>query len=157
MLSGVLQTSPMNWKWVLIVVQICWQQAKLGPYLLLLGGGGGGGQGRLLSPGCLAHPLPRHCSVEVGVRVEAFTCQEWSEGRGRHINSAFLIYNAVDDKEELITFPRIEPISKVSYHHVSFDNPNCGSRVLLRSSSHRQQPWWLGFSPLVFLLLFLTK
>uniref|UniRef100_A0A8D2BAD9 Acetyl-coenzyme A thioesterase n=1 Tax=Sciurus vulgaris TaxID=55149 RepID=A0A8D2BAD9_SCIVU len=50
--------------------------------------------------------------VEVGVRVEAFNCREWSEGRGRHINSAFLIYNAVDDKEELITFPRIEPISQ---------------------------------------------
>ncbi|XP_069848912.1 acetyl-coenzyme A thioesterase-like [Dipodomys merriami] len=51
-------------------------------------------------------------SVEVGVRVEAFDCREWSEGRGRHINSAFLIYNAVDDQEELITFPRIKPISK---------------------------------------------
>ncbi|XP_024419306.3 acetyl-coenzyme A thioesterase [Desmodus rotundus] len=50
--------------------------------------------------------------VEVGVRVEAFDCQEWSEGRGRHINSAFLIYNAVDDKEELVTFPRIKPVSK---------------------------------------------
>ncbi|XP_042637265.1 acetyl-coenzyme A thioesterase [Orycteropus afer afer] len=50
--------------------------------------------------------------VEVGVRVEAFNCHEWSEGRGRHINSAFLIYNAIDDKEELITFPRIKPISK---------------------------------------------
>ncbi|XP_033710942.1 acetyl-coenzyme A thioesterase [Tursiops truncatus] len=50
--------------------------------------------------------------VEVGVRVEAFDCQEWSGGRGRHINSAFLIYNAVDDKEELITFPRIKPMSK---------------------------------------------
>ncbi|XDA77160.1 hypothetical protein R6Z07F_007303 [Ovis aries] len=50
--------------------------------------------------------------VEVGVRVEAFDCQEWSEGRGRHINSAFLIYNAVDDKEELITFPKIKPMSK---------------------------------------------
>nr|XP_021519507.1 acyl-coenzyme A thioesterase 12 [Meriones unguiculatus] len=51
-------------------------------------------------------------SVEVGVRVEAFDCQEWAEGRGRHINSAFLIYNAVDDQEELITFPRIQPVSK---------------------------------------------
>ncbi|XP_070321868.1 acetyl-coenzyme A thioesterase isoform X5 [Odocoileus virginianus] len=50
--------------------------------------------------------------VEVGVRVEAFDCQEWSESRGRHINSAFLIYNAVDDKEELITFPKIKPMSK---------------------------------------------
>ncbi|NP_570103.1 acetyl-coenzyme A thioesterase [Rattus norvegicus] len=51
-------------------------------------------------------------SVEVGVRVEAFDCREWAEGQGRHINSAFLIYNAVDDQEELITFPRIQPISK---------------------------------------------
>ncbi|XP_010861673.1 PREDICTED: acyl-coenzyme A thioesterase 12 [Bison bison bison] len=50
--------------------------------------------------------------VEVGVRVEAFDCQEWSKSRGRHINSAFLIYNAVDDKEELITFPKIKPMSK---------------------------------------------
>lgn len=55
------------------------------------------------------------CSVEVGVRVEAFDCQEWAKGQGRHINSAFLIYNAVDDKEELVTFPRVKPISKVSY------------------------------------------
>ncbi|XP_004678222.1 PREDICTED: acyl-coenzyme A thioesterase 12 [Condylura cristata] len=53
----------------------------------------------------------RNC-VEVGVRVEAFDCQEWSEGRGRHINSAFLIYHAVNDKEELVTFPRIKPTSK---------------------------------------------
>ncbi|XP_020013024.2 acetyl-coenzyme A thioesterase isoform X2 [Castor canadensis] len=51
-------------------------------------------------------------NVEVGVRVEAFDCREWAEGRGRHINSAFLIYNAVDDREELITFPRVKPISK---------------------------------------------
>lgn len=51
-------------------------------------------------------------SVEVGVRVEAFDCQEWAEGRGRHINSAFLIYNAVDDQEGAITFPRIQPITK---------------------------------------------
>uniref|UniRef100_A0A7N5KFR0 Acyl-CoA thioesterase 12 n=2 Tax=Ailuropoda melanoleuca TaxID=9646 RepID=A0A7N5KFR0_AILME len=50
--------------------------------------------------------------VEVGVRVEAFDCQEWSTGRGRHINSAFLIYNAVNDEEELVTFPRIKPVTK---------------------------------------------
>ncbi|KAK2509344.1 hypothetical protein MC885_020731, partial [Smutsia gigantea] len=50
--------------------------------------------------------------VEVGVRVEAFDCQEWSEGRGRHINSAFLIYNAINDKEELVIFPQIKPMSK---------------------------------------------
>uniref|UniRef100_A0A8C5KCY0 Acetyl-coenzyme A thioesterase n=1 Tax=Jaculus jaculus TaxID=51337 RepID=A0A8C5KCY0_JACJA len=50
--------------------------------------------------------------VEVGVRVEAFNCREWAEGQGRHINSAFLIYQAVDDQEELVTFPRVKPISK---------------------------------------------
>ncbi|XP_027720122.1 LOW QUALITY PROTEIN: acyl-coenzyme A thioesterase 12 [Vombatus ursinus] len=50
--------------------------------------------------------------VEVGVRVEAYNCDEWSKGQGRHINSAFLIYYAVDDNEELIMFPRVKPISK---------------------------------------------
>ncbi|EHB09681.1 Acyl-coenzyme A thioesterase 12, partial [Heterocephalus glaber] len=50
--------------------------------------------------------------VEVGVRVEAFNCQEWAAGRGRHINSAFLIYTAVDHGEEPVTFPKIKPISK---------------------------------------------
>lgn len=69
------------------------------------------------------------CSVEVGVRVEAFDCQEWAEGQGRHINSAFLIYNAVDDQEELITFPRIQPISKVSCHRISFSDQTRGHRV----------------------------
>lgn len=59
--------------------------------------------------------VPR--SVEVGVRVEAFTCQEWAAGQGRHINSAFLIYNAVDDQEEPVTFPRVKPISKVGCCH----------------------------------------
>uniref|UniRef100_A0A8C4L7W7 Acyl-CoA thioesterase 12 n=1 Tax=Equus asinus asinus TaxID=83772 RepID=A0A8C4L7W7_EQUAS len=80
--------------------------------------------------------------LEVGVRVEAFDCQEWSEGRGRHINSAFLIYNAVNDKEEVVTFPRIKPMSKVSYKHVSFSNQTaysrgrCGYRALPRISPH---------------------
>ncbi|XP_074063835.1 acetyl-coenzyme A thioesterase isoform X2 [Macrotis lagotis] len=50
--------------------------------------------------------------VEVGVRVEAYNCDEWSKGQGRHINSAFLIYYAVDHNEELIIFPRVKPISK---------------------------------------------
>lgn len=68
----------------------------------------------------LSTALHSPCSVEVGVRVEAFDCQEWAKGRGRHINSAFLIYNAVDDQEEIITFPRIQPISKVSGHPASF-------------------------------------
>lgn len=69
------------------------------------------------------------CSVEVGVRVEAFDCREWAEGQGRHINSAFLIYNAVDDQEELITFPRIQPISKVSCHCASFRDQTRGHRA----------------------------
>lgn len=67
-------------------------------------------------------PVSPFCSVEVGVRVEAFDCQEWAEGRGRHINSAFLIYNAVNHMEELVTFPRVKPMSKVSYEHVSFSH-----------------------------------
>ncbi|XP_062068466.1 acetyl-coenzyme A thioesterase [Lepus europaeus] len=50
--------------------------------------------------------------VEVGVRVEAFDCQEWADGHGRHINSAFLIYHAVDDRGELLTLPRVRPISE---------------------------------------------
>ncbi|XP_004586361.2 acetyl-coenzyme A thioesterase [Ochotona princeps] len=50
--------------------------------------------------------------VEVGVRVEAFDCQEWAKGRGRHINSAFLIYQAVDTKGEPISLPRIKPVSE---------------------------------------------
>lgn len=73
------------------------------------------GRGAWLSPVLRPLPCVALCSVEVGVRVEAFDCQEWSEGQGRHINSAFLIYNAVDDKEELVTFPRIKPMSEVSY------------------------------------------
>uniref|UniRef100_A0A8C2BSR7 Acyl-CoA thioesterase 12 n=1 Tax=Cyprinus carpio TaxID=7962 RepID=A0A8C2BSR7_CYPCA len=31
-------------------------------------------------------------SVEVGVRVEAYNCEEWNEGTPRHINSASMIY-----------------------------------------------------------------
>ncbi|KAM5300217.1 acetyl-coenzyme A thioesterase [Ctenodactylus gundi] len=50
--------------------------------------------------------------VEVGVRVEAFNCEEWAAGCGRHINSAFLIYGAVDSRERPVTFPRIRPASK---------------------------------------------
>ncbi|XP_006889951.1 PREDICTED: acyl-coenzyme A thioesterase 12 [Elephantulus edwardii] len=53
--------------------------------------------------------------VEVGVRVEAFNCREWSEGQGRHINSAFLIYNVIDDKKELVIFPKIKPMSKEDF------------------------------------------
>ncbi|XP_034955866.1 acetyl-coenzyme A thioesterase isoform X2 [Zootoca vivipara] len=51
-------------------------------------------------------------SIEVGVRVEAFNCEEWAKGQARHINSAFLIFNAVNEHGELITVPRVKSITK---------------------------------------------
>ncbi|KAK4816647.1 hypothetical protein QYF61_019624 [Mycteria americana] len=51
-------------------------------------------------------------SVEVGVRVEAYNCEEWIKDQARHINSAFLIFNTVNDKGELLAFPRIKPTTK---------------------------------------------
>ncbi|XP_040512334.1 acetyl-coenzyme A thioesterase isoform X2 [Gallus gallus] len=51
-------------------------------------------------------------SVEVGVRVEAYNCEEWIKNQARHINSAFLIFNSVNDKGELLTFPKIKPTTK---------------------------------------------
>ncbi|XP_010724392.1 acetyl-coenzyme A thioesterase isoform X2 [Meleagris gallopavo] len=51
-------------------------------------------------------------SVEVGVRVEAYNCEEWIKNQARHINSAFLIFNSVNDKGELLTFPKIRPVTK---------------------------------------------
>ncbi|KFQ27554.1 Acyl-coenzyme A thioesterase 12, partial [Mesitornis unicolor] len=48
-------------------------------------------------------------SVEVGVRVEAYNCEEWIKDQARHINSAFLLFNTVNDQGELLTFPRIKP------------------------------------------------
>ncbi|KAJ7420431.1 Acyl-coenzyme A thioesterase 12 [Willisornis vidua] len=53
-----------------------------------------------------------HNSVEVGVRVEAYDCEEWIKDQPRHINSAFLIFSAVNDKGELIPFPRVRPMTK---------------------------------------------
>ncbi|KAG8456421.1 hypothetical protein GDO86_002268, partial [Hymenochirus boettgeri] len=53
-------------------------------------------------------------SVEVGVRVEAFNCEEWTLAKGRHINSAFLIYQAMNSKGEYIPFPRIKASTKDS-------------------------------------------
>ncbi|NXH08419.1 ACO12 thioesterase, partial [Loxia leucoptera] len=50
-----------------------------------------------------------HNSVEVGVRVEAYNCEEWIQDQPRHINSAFLIFNALSDQGELLTFPRVKP------------------------------------------------
>ncbi|XP_057277370.1 acetyl-coenzyme A thioesterase isoform X2 [Pezoporus wallicus] len=51
-------------------------------------------------------------SVEVGVRVEAYNCEEWIKNQPRHINSAFLIFNAVNDSGELLTLPRIKPTTQ---------------------------------------------
>ncbi|NXS07544.1 ACO12 thioesterase, partial [Neodrepanis coruscans] len=50
-----------------------------------------------------------HSSVEVGVRVEAFNCEEWIRDQPRHINSAFLIFSAVGDQGELLPCPRVKP------------------------------------------------
>ncbi|OXB62473.1 hypothetical protein ASZ78_014467 [Callipepla squamata] len=51
-------------------------------------------------------------SVEVGVRVEAYNCEEWIKNQARHINSAFLIFNCVNDKGELLTLPKVKPTTK---------------------------------------------
>ncbi|NXK87583.1 ACO12 thioesterase, partial [Formicarius rufipectus] len=50
-----------------------------------------------------------HNSVEVGVRVEAYSCEEWIKDQPRHISSAFLIFSAVNDQGEPIPFPRVRP------------------------------------------------
>lgn len=49
-------------------------------------------------------------SIEVGVRAEAY--QE--EGPNRHINSAFMIFEVLDDHGKLRTLPRIRPEPLVS-------------------------------------------
>ncbi|XP_064591681.1 acetyl-coenzyme A thioesterase [Zonotrichia leucophrys gambelii] len=55
-----------------------------------------------------------HSSVEVGVRVEAFSCGEWILDcpHPRHVCSAFLIFSALDDKGEPLTFPRVRPTTQ---------------------------------------------
>ncbi|XP_028660538.1 acetyl-coenzyme A thioesterase [Erpetoichthys calabaricus] len=49
-------------------------------------------------------------SLEVGVRVEAYNIEEWTQGKPRHINSAFLIYSTsgVDGRE----FPGVKYTTK---------------------------------------------
>uniref|UniRef100_A0A8C5X5G7 Acyl-CoA thioesterase 12 n=1 Tax=Malurus cyaneus samueli TaxID=2593467 RepID=A0A8C5X5G7_9PASS len=59
-----------------------------------------------------------HNSVEVGVRVEAYNCEEWIKDQPRHINSAFLIFSAVNDKGELLTFPRVKPSTQVRKQNI---------------------------------------
>ncbi|XP_075693846.1 acetyl-coenzyme A thioesterase [Rhinoderma darwinii] len=53
-------------------------------------------------------------SVEVGVRVEAYNCEEWTAGKPRHINSAFLIYQALDANKAYMILPRVQAHTKDS-------------------------------------------
>ncbi|KAL2099731.1 hypothetical protein ACEWY4_004125 [Coilia grayii] len=46
-------------------------------------------------------------SVEVGVRVEAYNCEEWTLGRPRHINSAFLLYQRSRTEGQPLTCPEV--------------------------------------------------
>ncbi|XP_077099653.1 acetyl-coenzyme A thioesterase isoform X2 [Siphateles boraxobius] len=46
-------------------------------------------------------------SVEVGVRVEAYNCEEWNKGTPRHINSASMIYYIPGRDGEQQTFPDV--------------------------------------------------
>lgn len=50
------------------------------------------------------------CSIEVGVRAEAY--QE--EGPNRHINSAFMNFEVLDNHGKPCTLPRIRPEPLVS-------------------------------------------
>lgn len=65
-----------------------------------------------------------HCSpilrisVEVGVRVEAYNCEEWNEGTPRHINSASMIYYIPGHDGERQTFPDVTYTTLVSYLHI---------------------------------------
>ncbi|KAJ8261149.1 hypothetical protein COCON_G00168720 [Conger conger] len=45
--------------------------------------------------------------MEVGVRVEAYNCEEWKQGRGRHINSAFLLYRWTSSRSNHLPLPNI--------------------------------------------------
>lgn len=51
------------------------------------------------------------CSIEVGVRAEAY--QE--EGPNRHINSAFMIFEVLDDSGKPRVLPRLRPEPVVSW------------------------------------------
>ena len=57
------------------------------------------------------------CSMEVGVRVEAYK----EDGPNRHINSAFMTFEVLDDNEKPCPLPRIRPEPLVSS---LIENPN---------------------------------
>ncbi|KAK6305108.1 hypothetical protein J4Q44_G00238880 [Coregonus suidteri] len=46
-------------------------------------------------------------SIEVGVRVEAYNCEEWTANKPRHINSAFLIYQLANTPGDAPAFPQV--------------------------------------------------
>uniref|UniRef100_A0A8C7I7W9 Acyl-CoA thioesterase 12 n=1 Tax=Oncorhynchus kisutch TaxID=8019 RepID=A0A8C7I7W9_ONCKI len=46
-------------------------------------------------------------SIEVGVRVEAYNCEEWTANKPRHINSAFLIYQLANTPGDVPAFPQV--------------------------------------------------
>ncbi|KAM9517910.1 acetyl-coenzyme A thioesterase-like isoform 1-T1 [Salvelinus alpinus] len=46
-------------------------------------------------------------SIEVGVRVEAYNCEEWTTNKPRHINSAFLIYQLANTPGDVPAFPQV--------------------------------------------------
>jgi acetyl-CoA hydrolase len=46
-------------------------------------------------------------SIEVGVRVEAYNCEEWTVNKPRHINSAFLIYQLANTPGDVPAFPQV--------------------------------------------------
>ncbi|XP_063151547.1 acetyl-coenzyme A thioesterase [Candoia aspera] len=50
-------------------------------------------------------------SIEVGVRVEAYNCEEWAKGQARHINSAFLIFKAINKHGDVL-IPRVSSMTK---------------------------------------------
>lgn len=69
------------------------------------------------------------CSVEVGVRVEAYNCEEWTQGAPRHINSAFLLYERTSPEGHVMTFPEVIFTTQVS------------QTVLSRRALSSQQPY----------------
>ncbi|KAF1400502.1 Acyl-coenzyme A thioesterase 12, partial [Spheniscus humboldti] len=84
-------------------------------------------------------------SVEVGVRVEAYNCEEWIKDQARHINSAFLIFNSVNDKGELLTFPRIKPTTKDGmrrYHGaIARRKIRLARKCMLSAKEKPSDPW----------------
>uniref|UniRef100_A0A8C1DA82 Acyl-CoA thioesterase 12 n=1 Tax=Cyprinus carpio carpio TaxID=630221 RepID=A0A8C1DA82_CYPCA len=71
-------------------------------------------------------------SVEVGVRVEAYNCEEWNEGTPRHINSASMIYYIPGRDTEKQTFP------EVTYTTLDGERRFIGSIVRKRIRMHAE-------------------